>query len=779
MNSNANQNFDGGFTFSLKQTHSYENQWLGFDRARPSYQAIICPDFYSFIEESKQLPTSLQSVKSLPALPSANNIQVAEAQEFINGFIEKTSQHSFPSGSISGAAGGTEDVIADISFLGRTTASLVGPDSAVYQAIGVTTGENVFMGFFAAFKAWNRFKEASRISDFGGTVEGGLDTARGVTQGIGGGFYLGYRGAMIASEINNVNTTISATTALGKATFYTGLVGNFFFTLFYMFLGLWGGYHLYQTGKFLYEMKKTEDVVPFLISQVHADTHVKLKKLQTESDERKAAYKQKLREKTLTVFSDQFQAWQSQMIKDKNFDGKKLSCSEIKSVIEALFEAIENNQEAKQAYLNEYCSQLGITRKEVDFLDLSSMQICGLKLEERDRQSRKEMKAQRALGGQAFEKIKKAYETGLLERLEATDLAVKAAALSEAEGLKSDVSSALIKNLFIYGAFVLIGVLGAVVTVATIGLFALPPGLALVMTILTFVLAFTMIGIDGYFLKTGLESGAPAQHDKLFVAVITVVMVLSMGLAAGLTFGFALPLLPFIFAMIIGGAALCLAGYVLFHKLPQREKKWNEDHPDLEVLEKALLETEPNSELDERTEQLFKKLSKADRNDIKIGYFTPGEHQNFKTQEFKDLNKEHNFGHLYIDKVISLENPQNEEYQILERAAKKVSKAYWRKWHFERQEKDRQNALKMHTFIQLLKAKRGDVLNLSLKHIQEDKDLYQALKANVYYLCKRKESAQDLKSVIGIVRKMRHMQPESFFTKERMQRAQELYTPST
>lgn len=734
---------------------------------------------------SEQTPL-IADAHAVEQLPPFTPISTPEAQAFLGMLSSQAAKSSATAYPISGGAGSTEDVVADISYFGRTLADL-GTDP-VYQAIGVTTGENVFMGFYAAFKAWDRFQKASRVGDFGGKVDGSLDTLRGITQGIGGGFYLGYRGTMIASEIGNVNTAMNATTVLGKVTFALGVIGNFFFGLFYLFIGVWGGYHLYQSGKFLHGLNKTESAVPFLIAQAYADTHDKLHKLQGAGLPRQESFKQGLKKKCLNEFADQFIAWQKQLKKEGNLQGKELSRSEMKKVVEALFDAIDQDEEAKAAYLNAYCEKMGLKPQEVEFLNLSSLEICGLKLEEQHRQTRKEARFERAVGGEALEKVKDAYRKGLAERLTSDNPEVQAAALAEAEALEKTVRTALIKNLVIFSTFVVIGILGVVVSVATIGLFALPPGWALAMMILTVALVVAMAGIDIYFWKTGLDSSAkPGEYDKVFIAVIATVLFISMVVAIGLTWGYALPLLPLILTMVMGvtGLGVCAYGYV---KTDEREWKWKANHPDLERVENVLPQGEAEDvELDERVTKLFKKLPKAERQAVRAKYFEQSAQMPFRSIWQLHLDNGKDFGGEYVNHVFNTNDPSAEDFilyehelaydaqhKIIERAAKKTAKAYWEKWHHAKDEIAKQNALKMHTFMELLKLQERDAIQAQLSSIKEDAELYDAFKANIYYLCKRQESAKDLRTVLHAVRTADRTEDPTL-SSEQLQRVQEIY----
>ncbi len=727
---------------------------------------------YLMMQPSKK--ASLLDSSRAASLPAITPLLAPEAQSFLKvlaAHAEKSSASAYP---ISRGAGSTEDVVADISYFGRTLAGF-GADSPVYQAIGVTTSENVFMGFYAAFKACDRYQKALRIGDFGGKVDGSLDALRGATQGIGGGFYLGYRGTMIASEINNVNTTMAATTALGKVTFAIGVVGNFFFGLFYLFMGIWGGYHLYRSSKFLHGMNKVDSAVPFFFAQAYADTHEKLSKLRDAGQLRQASFKRDLRNKCLNEFADQLLIFQNQLVKDRNFEGKELNRSEMKKAVAALFDAIDTDEAAKAVYLQDYCKKMGLNSAEVDFLGFSSMEICGLKLEEQHRKTRKEVRFERAVGADALEKVKDAYKKGLAERLASHDPNVQAIALAEAEQLEKTVRSALIKNLVMFSTFVLIGILGVVVSTATIGLFALPPGWALAMTILSIVLVVAMAGIDIYFWKTGLESGAPGKHDKWFVGIIATVLAISIVVAIALTFIYGLPLMPLIFTLIMGIAGLGVCGYT-FVKMNQHEKKCKEDHPDLERIENILpADDAADVELDECTRELFKKLSKADRQAVRAEYFRQSSQLHFKKHEYTQLDITADFGGAYVDRAISLEaNAAHAQYNILERAAKKTVKVYWEKWHRMRSELDKQQALKIHRFMELLTMQRRDPLRAQLSSIKENTELYNTFKANIYYLCKREESAQDLKTVVHAVRTA-DKTGDPTFDNTQLKRVQEIY----
>ncbi len=155
---------------------------------------------------------------------------------------------------LTSGATSTEDNIANISYFIRTLM----PEAVSTQAVGVTTGENVFQGLWAAVKSIERFKWAREIGDTGGMIEGGTDVIRGASQSAGGAAYLGYRAAMIPADIQNLDTSFYATTFIGKSAFVLGTIGNIFFTVFYVMIALWSAYGFAKDWQFSIGMKAHE-----------------------------------------------------------------------------------------------------------------------------------------------------------------------------------------------------------------------------------------------------------------------------------------------------------------------------------------------------------------------------------------------------------------------------------------------------------------------------------------------------------------------------------------
>ena len=75
----------------------------------------------------------------------------------------------------------------------------------------------------------------------------------------------------------------------------------------------------------------------------------------------------------------------------------------------------------------------------------------------------------------------------------------------------------------------------------------------------------------------------------------------------------------------IGAASLTLSGYA-YHKIDQKKKAWDENHPSLEKFQALLdaqtqnLVMDENEKVDQTVTDLFKKLPKADRLAIRKKY---------------------------------------------------------------------------------------------------------------------------------------------------------------
>lgn len=651
---------------------------------------------------------------------------------------------------LTNGATSTEDQIANISYFIRTLM----PESIPTESIGVTTGENVFQGAWAAYKALARYKKAVKIEDSGGKLEGAVDVIRGANQSIGGAAYLGYRGTMIASQIKGVDTSIKATTVLGRSAYVLGVIGNVFFGIFYVMIGIWASYGFVKDWQFSLAMKAHENddaaLFDFLTRKVNVDPRDKLKKLNTSW--RGLPVREKLADVALDKFSNQFLKMQKELKQKGELNGRALSKDEIKNTFKLLFK----HQEAKlceKGVKNSYLSILGLEANDLETTPLSTLELIGLALEESRRQSKKEAKFSRVTSGASLEAVKKAVKGGLKERLGCnSDVFVQEAAKKELGALKNRVTLENKKHKWTHALMVTFAILG--LTSMIVGFFSLPPVGATALIVVTLLLCGFMMLTDGHAMLKGWESGTvPGRADKPYLIAISLVILAALALSIGATLGFGLPILPLILASVIAGMGLALSG-VAYYKLTQKEKRWKEDHPDLSVF--SSLPLQEDQELDQKTTGLFKKLPKADRLAIRAQYEVAHVQREwgFKRDRYRALESKVYFGQAYMQMVLN--HPEvKQDHELLISALKKTVKCFWESAARTKSENDRVRALKMQGLLERVKQKKTLEIVTKFNEIRSDYEAYLRLDSDIRYVVKRHESLQDLKQAIDKVSQLK------------------------
>jgi hypothetical protein len=658
----------------------------------------------------------------------------------------------------------TEDCISDISYFVR---SLM-PEAAATEGVGVTTGENVFQGAWAAIKAWARFKSAQKVGDQGGMIEGGTDAARGVTQSLGGASYLIYRGTMVAADAYKVNTAANATTALGQSAYALGMIGNVLFTVFYALIALWGAYGSVKDWQFSAAMKAHEHddtaLFKFLMKKVKADPKEKLKKLKDyfnslpveKGQKQLKSYKKELENTALDALAEQFVHLQKPF--KAGSDKKPLSKQQARDVLEILFNVNRDKlRYGGDSTYAHYLSSLGLSNEDVEQFDFSALELIGFKLQEMKRQSKKDAKISRVASNSCVDAVKKAASRGLNERLASEDLLVQGSAKKEIANLRDKVVTANTKNKAIHVVLCAIGILG--IAASILGFLVLTSPGALALLSITLILCVGMLGTDAYFMYQGWNSGQPGRHDKKYIMIVSLVMIIALVLSTGVTLGFGLSLLPLLCAWILGGVSLNLSVAALF-MLSRKEQKWKEDHPDLARLQEVLLEQTQvlDEPLDEKTTALFKKLPKAHRKAVRDKYLKMSRQRQmpFKSEEHKKLDQFYDFSSAYlVQQIQELENMSHAEHELLVRGVKKTVKFFWQKWEAAKIEQNKEwnkkMALRMQALLERVSLKKNQEAEEILLSIQEDALAYEQLKQDVWYVVKKEESKQDLERAVAAV----------------------------
>ena len=161
---------------------------------------------------------------------------------------------------LTSASAGTRDLDSDFCTIAKAGMGTpnIGAPGAVIQAMGLVTAGSAITGLRTAINASCRYGNAEKIGDEGGKVESGLDTIRGAYQSIGGVVFAGYRVTQCTANCLRVNTTMQATTALGRAANILGLMGNSAFGVFYFMITLRSAYLFGQDVKFRMKMRELQ-----------------------------------------------------------------------------------------------------------------------------------------------------------------------------------------------------------------------------------------------------------------------------------------------------------------------------------------------------------------------------------------------------------------------------------------------------------------------------------------------------------------------------------------
>jgi uncharacterized membrane-anchored protein len=698
------------------------------------------------------------------ALSSASVAQISiplntSELESIKTFVEVLTQKApeiAEAPLLTSGATSTEDEIANISYFVRTLM----PEAPSTQAVGVTTGENVFQGFWAAIKAAERFVKARNLKDRGGMIEGGADAVRGLCQSVGGFTYLGYRGVMIPADLHKVDTSIKAVTPLGQSAYLLGMVGNIAFLIFYLMIGVWASYSLVEDFLFSTGMKAhgNNQLFDFFMQKVTADPKIKLQKFKTHLEKlpvenravQVSAFKGRLADIALSKFASHFLKWQDELAKTGELTEKPLTEQQVKIVFKTLF-ALKEVELRKQRVHAAYLTALGLDDHDLEGFDFTTLELIGFKLEQIRSQAKKEAKFSRATSDGCTEAVKKAAKRGLSERLKYEgDVIVKEAAQKELTELKGKVVSENTKNQSIHSALIAIAVLGII---STIMIFVtLNPVGVIAMTVIALLLVAGMMATDGYAMLEGWKSGnVPGRYDKTYLVVISLVIIAALAVSIGVTLGFGLPLLPMILACGIGGASLGLSS-IAYYKLTQKEKAWIEDHPDLQRFKELLDSVAQEGEIDEKVTALFKKLSKEDRLAIRKKYseLSSNGQCGFKQEKYQKLDRLNDFGYSYL---WTTKFEDDKEYQLFVRAMKKSVKFFWDEWAKTKKTSDCERALKLQSVLERVKQKKEFRLldNMVLDGKLLDDDLLNKLKNDLWYVVKRQESLADLKHIVEAV----------------------------
>lgn len=612
-----------------------------------------------------QRPPSINHVEGGANPPSIEQRTAMKADE-----VQKHLHfHQFPAPSrplFTGASTSALDCAADYSYVIRQFFNNLNIDSLTFTAMGMTTACNSVTGAVASVKAYDRFKAAQAIEHRSGKIESIVDMARGVSQSMGGAFYVAYRPLSITATIQGLDiSSPQAATPIGRGGFITGVVGNAFFGAFYAVIS---GYFFYMLkrmysfrSKFFQDkdIKKLDNVgnvqefMKFLTEKrlgVSPENTLQ-KMLKAYSNSPSGVSQGKVRQELKASCMDSTKTWIKAMIKEAEklpgSPASSISEKDCGQIAEKLLAELDNFTEHKDELIQSLGFNESMDKELLSFVKtLSFTELLGLDLKTVKREKRKEKKLAEFVGGSVVTALIKAKESGLTERLASSDPVIQAAALEEAQGILKDAQSTMRVGLFNSWCLLIAGVIGVAATIAT---FVFTGGIgAIVAGVLFLACALAMLFPDVIFLRSSqVAEGQPGSLDKWLLGFSTTVAIISLFAAIILGSVFSMGTVPLVLAVVIG---LLWLGNNLYSldRLIKKEERFALNNPTCQSLAMRLQVKTGAEQIDPLVMDQFKKLSKEERKAVKaeavkLQSIDPSAERSLSESD-KELDRGYNFG---------------------------------------------------------------------------------------------------------------------------------------
>lgn len=518
-----------------------------------------------------------------------------------------------------GGALAVNDTAGDFNFLVRelphrifTDGQVLPLSSPAFNAIGTTSSFNAIQGAVGAYKAYLRLRDAAKIGDSAGKIESLLALGFTTTQMAGGIGFIGFRPLAVLSQIKNIDSSFQATTLIGKATCWTGALGVGFFAACFAFLSALFGF-VAAKGAAVYHklagLENLEKQVEFLEECLKGNPDAVIEKLKNrngkEINEAAEAFQSENHKKLIRfVLSD----LQSKNGFFKQGDTEEETARKIGVLLHSLNERLSDDY-FKKAILEEKGIHFSNSKNLRYALKQSGLQFLELvdKLEKAGQA--KEAELMRRVGGACVEKIVKAHESLLGERLQSSNPVVKKEAIKEASNLISSIKRALSKSIALNSIICFAAILGLAGLVIS---FFFTGGVGAI--IVAFLIVGCCVGMliaDGYLQHTGLKDPTPGVHDKKLVVANIVLGILSLAAVVAISFFFPISPLALAISLAIGTAWLVNNGIGLA-RIIKRDNAYRENHLTLEELIGKLKKGQVSEDL----LKLLKKLPSFERKAI-------------------------------------------------------------------------------------------------------------------------------------------------------------------
>lgn len=477
--------------------------------------------------------------------------------------------------------------------------------SVVYHAMGTTTAFHAVYAVAMLYDNARQIAYAMEIGDSQAELSGKVMVVKNITFAGGALGYAAYRPLSIASALTGASTGYTAPSLVGRATAFSGMVGNVFFTIYYGVIALLCAIQICFGEKFRGKLDKAPDQLKFLQEQLIVDAPKMLEKLLNKTA--KKLYKQEFGSLNAEQKQEVMTAVQEDCIEEAKVYGSK----KIAEIFKANGEKITEDD----------CEDLLIEMIKAQDPNVERMLLKeGFELKMRKWELKKETKLGRLTSSECVNLIKKSMQTnkvvplnerGVVEQTSEDEIVEK---VTQAIDLKRNVNIAAI----VASVVGLVGMIMAIVF--TGGVLAIVGAAVMILT------SLLMMGVDGYCMKMSLESESPSPHDKKVLIASSIVCVLSVLTVVGLmvTGVISFGIIPLAITLIL---ALIWLGHNIYagYTINKKEK----EHPTLENLIKFL----NSNPMDDEVTVMFEKLTA----EVKLHLLQQGAKKGSSAEDFKEV----------------------------------------------------------------------------------------------------------------------------------------------
>jgi hypothetical protein len=525
--------------------------------------------------------------------------------------------------NISGQGTGSQDQVANISSLVRTAVGGIPAEfsqsdffanSPFYPIAGITTFFNFFQGIFSMMKSGAGYHYYQATGDKKRMALAATDWARALVQTSGGLAYGVYRGLTLSALLihgPSVDTSwITVPTFLGRASALAGgIIGSFFFGVFYAILGLQCAYQYRRGRSLLQKLEQAEDPLAFLEKKVQAtEAHVLI-------NERQKALKDLYGGEIAKQIEEKVRAG-GPLSKEEELSRRKFFEEVIldKNAVQRIDAAVDDKLLKDAIFFGtiglKKCAEelhLGPLREHADYEQALLQMMSKKKLKQVALAKRvallrekKEEKLAALSDDRSVKKLQKVIARPTKQREEKSIQKV-------VEAIKTNLRS----NYRLNSIVSILCVMGIVATVLSLFFTGGIPLFAVSLLLVS--VSIGMIGTDGYFLHQALKSGEAAPYDRKIMWGSIAIALGAFALIVGLTVCFHFAIAPIVFAAVVCAGTVITNGVSLYHSHASERKRKKKVEIDIQFFRQFVGEKHSKEEIQRK----FERLSQGERKAIK------------------------------------------------------------------------------------------------------------------------------------------------------------------